>query len=257
MIRIRVLGSGDTAGVPVLGCRCLVCSAGQIIRARPSLAIFCNSGWCLIDCGPDFKQQTFKFDFANFLGVCLTHAHLDHVLGIPELREIARTFRKKVSLYMSEDTYNMLATRFKDRIKVEDSIENSSLELLSVKLFKNYESFLVGDLQFQPIELMHGNLKTSGFRLGNFAYCSDCNFISDQSIEFLTGINTLILDAGQNQFSKDHFSVSEAILVGQRLKVDRLFLTHLGHEFEYSSISDRLPEWVSVLEDGMEFTISL
>lgn len=255
MIKAKVLGSGDSAGIPALGCQCLTCKSLGVRKLRPSIAVFTGQNWFTIDCGPDFKEQTLTYDFSNFVGVCFTHAHLDHILGVPELRDVARKQNRRLTVYLTKETHEMLLKRFPDRISLNSL--NDDVEKLACVLINPFEDFIVGSVTITPVLLRHGAQKTTGFRIGDFAYCTDANFIPEETLDRLVNLKNLILDGGWNKNSKDHFGIKDAVLVGEKLRVKNLYLTHIGHEFDFESFARIAPSWVSILEDNQEIEIDL
>ncbi|MCS6960966.1 MAG: MBL fold metallo-hydrolase [Deltaproteobacteria bacterium] len=263
MLKVRVLGCGDSLGTPILGCKCKICldPREKNKRSRPSIAVFSGAGWFVIDSAPDFRYQTRGLSFDNFLGACFTHAHADHVLGLEELRGPSYVSGRTFTIWASKETLLEIYSRFHYRVSYLKKVKAQRPwdEIKAIEI-KHFEKFLLADLEILPILLGHGSIPVTGFKIRNFAYCIDANFIPSESAQMLKNIDTLVLGSlwhkkeGLPPHDK-HFTVEEAIQVAEELGVRRLYLSHLSHLVDYYEHSKALPDWVEFCYDGLEIEI--
>ncbi len=260
--KVRVLGCGDSLGVPRLGCYCNVCSSGldKNRRTRSSVAIFFDSGWFIIDATPDLKNQLLplKVDYNKFLGVLFSHPHADHILGIEDLRSISLSLRKELSIYASHETLIEIYSRFFYRVSyIRKKVNALPWENLNSIRINYGEVFTLDGVNIVPFFAYHGDIKVTGFRIHDFAYLPDCKILPDESRILLKNVQTLILGAlwSKNKaeiMNPKHLTVEEAVELGEELKVERLYLTHLSHKVDYYEDMKMLPNWVEFCYDGLE-----
>lgn len=260
---VKVLGSGDSLGCPILSCGCMVCASDEPRnkRSRPSVAVFDDQSWFLIDCSPDLKTQTATFDYSNFQGALITHPHADHILGIEDLRGPAYVQKSTFKIYGSRDTLLEVYSRFMYRVSYlkKQNVQRpwDDVEAHEIEYFK---PFKIGNFVVKPVLLYHGDMRVTGYKINDFAYCIDANSITEETIAELNGVQKLLLGAiwsdevGPKTHDK-HFTIEQAIELARSLNVGHLYLSHLSHLVDYPSQASKLPSWVSLCYDGMEIPI--
>lgn len=248
-----VLGTGGSMGIPVIGCECSVCKSSDPHNKRfrsSGLAIIDNKK-ILIDCGPDFRQQAFKFNLSKPDGVILTHAHNDHTAGLDELRAYFLKNRAKIPVLLSQETAKDIHTRFdymfKDSQQKETLTPTFSLQLFEEE--RGLTSFL--DLPIKYMTFEQGGMKVNGIRLGNFAYVSDIRHYPETIFEDLKGIEILIVSALRNEHSHQHFTVDEAIEFSNKIGPKQTWFTHISHELDHDKTNARLPSNIKMGYDGL------
>ena len=248
-LRVTMLGSGTSTGVPVIGCTCPVCTSEnpRNKRWRPGLKLEKDGQVVLVDTPTDLREQALRFGLPRVDAVVFTHAHADHVFGLDEVRIFNFRQRSPIPCYGSAATLRALRRTF---AYVFDESQagggKPQLELIEVK-----GNFALLGQEVVPIPVWHGELEVYGYRFGNFAYVTDCNVIPEQSFELLDGVEVLILDALRYRPHSTHFSVSEALAVAARIGAAQTFLTHLAHEIDHGSPAVALPPGVEFGYDGL------
>lgn len=113
-MRVTILGSGTSAGVPTLGCSCAVCNSADPLnkRMRASIYLEDHNTRLLVDCGPDFRTQAMRNGIRDVDAVILTHTHADHVNGLDDLRSYNMVHGHPISVYGTEPSLNDIRTRF-------------------------------------------------------------------------------------------------------------------------------------------------
>jgi phosphoribosyl 1,2-cyclic phosphate phosphodiesterase len=251
-MKITILGSGTSTGVPMVGCGCRVCSSGDVMdkRTRASLLIRHNGHIILVDTSSDLRQQLLRERVKKLDAVFFTHAHADHVNGIDDLRGFYFLHKEVIPCFASHTTLDILQAGFGYIFREE---ENSGYTpLLTVNVVS--DPFELFGLEIIPVPLLHGRTTALGYRIGSFAYLTDCSAIPDSSLPLLEGLDLLIIDGLRWTEHPFHYNIDGAITAATKLHAPRVILTHLTHEVAYSE-GCRLPPGFEFAFDGMEFDL--
>jgi phosphoribosyl 1,2-cyclic phosphate phosphodiesterase len=267
-LKVTVLGSGTSHGVPAIGCDCAVCRSTdpRDRRTRPSILIELRSDEpqpplatavrsILVDTSTDLRAQALANRLRRIDAILFTHGHADHVLGIDETRRFNEMQQKPIGCYASADTVAGLRRMF-SYIFAPPAQWGGGIPQL--RLFSIAGVFTMGGAEIVPIPLFHGELPVLGFRVGPFAYLTDCNRIPEESWPLLTsggGIRVLLLDALRELEHPTHFNISQALEVVSRLEPERAFLTHICHDLQHAATCARLPAGVELAYDGLVLEI--
>ena len=254
-LKLTVLGSGTSTGVPVLGCRCPVCCSTDPHnrRTRCSVLLEWSGHKVLIDTATDFRQQALREGIETVDGVLYTHAHADHVHGIDDLRTFTLMSGKAIPVYASRDVLGRIQGLFHYSFNESDA-PGYRPRLQTHEVNGPFDLF---GTTITPVPLVHGPGESLGYRIGNLAYLVDCSAIPDASWELLAGLEVLIIDALRFRSHESHFCISEAIDVARRLQVPRTLLTHLTHDIDHSRHAPGLPEGVEFAYDGLNLALPL
>lgn len=251
-MKITILGSGTSTGIPMVGCDCRVCSSddSRDKRTRASILIRHRERNILVDTSTDLRTQALRHGIKSVDAVLFTHAHADHVNGIDDLRGFYFLHRKIVPCYASGDTLKALQAGFR---YIFQEYENSGYSPL---LEPNEVSapFELFGLPIIPVPLLHGKTSALGYRIGNFAYLTDCSAIPDSSLPLLQGLELLIVDGLRWTEHPCHYNIEGAIAIARQLNARRVVLTHLTHQVAHSEES-KLPPGFDFAFDGMEFDL--
>jgi phosphoribosyl 1,2-cyclic phosphate phosphodiesterase len=255
-MRITLLGTGTSHGVPAIGCDCAVCHSSdpRDRRTRPSILIDLETAaspdgarFILVDTSTDLRAQALQHDVRRIDAIFFTHSHADHVFGLDEVRRYNAMQQSAIGCYASASTIADLRRMFAyifDPPRAGGGVPR-------LTLFELAGEFCIGGVDVVPIPLMHGPSPVLGFRLGTFAYLTDCNHIPESSWPLLTGVRTLVLDALRDRPHSTHFSVSEALTMAERAGAERTYFTHICHDLPHAATCARLPRGVSLAYDGL------
>jgi phosphoribosyl 1,2-cyclic phosphate phosphodiesterase len=247
-LRVTMLGSGTSTGVPVIGCTCNVCRSEnpKNKRWRPGLKLEMEDRVVLVDTPTDLREQALRFGLPRVDAILFTHPHADHTFGLDDVRSFNFRQRAPIPCYGSEETLGRIRRSFAYVFEAgQEGGGKPQLELLPVR-----EPFTLLGRTFVPVPLWHGTMEVFGYRTGAFAYVTDCNRIPDSSFELLDGVEILILDALRHRPHPTHFSIEESIEVAARIGARRTIFTHMTHEVDQD---DPLPAGVEFGYDGLAF----
>ncbi len=252
---ILVLGSGTSVGVPMIGCRCKVCTSSdpRDRRLRPSVLLRLGEKRILIDTSPDFRYQALRYRIDRIDAILFTHSHADHILGLDDVRPFNFMQKKDIPIYTSEPSLEVIQRTF--QYVFDNSPSESSRPRLRPVVFGD-EPIQVEGVIVQPIRVNHGRTGTAyGFKFGDCAYLTDHSEIPAESQEKLTGLDVLFLDALRHNPHPTHSTVEESLRTVEKLKPGRAFFTHISHDLLHAAVESRLPAKVRVAYDGLEIPI--
>ncbi len=254
LARITFLGTGTSHGVPMIGCDCATCHSDDPHdrRWRPSILIELADGTLvLVDTPPDLRSQALTFGVRRVDAILFTHAHADHVLGLDEIRRYNAIQGAPIPCFGDEDTVREIRRTF---AYVFNPPQQGG-GVPQIELFRVGGPFCLGHQTFVPIPVMHGTLPILGYRLGPFAYLTDCSAIPDSSWALLEGVQVLVIDALRERRHPTHFNVAEALQVIAGLRPRAAYLTHICHDLPHAATNARLPAGVQVAYDGLRIDI--
>jgi phosphoribosyl 1,2-cyclic phosphate phosphodiesterase len=255
-MKVTVLGTGTSQGVPMIACDCHVCQSPNTKdkRLRSSIMISANGENYVIDAGPDFRQQMLRANVKSLRGVIFTHEHKDHIAGLDDVRAFNYIENRDMDVYCSENVDVALKREYH---YVFSALKYPGVPELNLIRITNNESFtLKNQLTVVPIQVMHYKMEVYGFRIGDFAYITDAKTVANEEVEKLKGVKVLIINALRKQPHISHFNLEEALAFIERIAPEKAFLTHISHIFgTHEEIESELPESISVAYDGMELSI--
>ena len=253
-MRVKFLGTGTSQGVPVIGCTCAVCTSLDFRnkRLRSSVFIDIENQGLIIDTGPDFRQQMLRENITHIHGVLFTHAHRDHTAGLDDIRSFNFLQKMAIPVFGSEATLSQIE---KDFGYIFGAKTYPGLPRIDRHPITD-EPFWLNGLSITPLPVMHLNMPVNGFRIGNFSYVTDTNYIPEATIEKLSGTEVLVLNALQREPHISHFNLEEALEMIGRLKPGRAYLTHISHKLGlHGDVEKELPDYVRLAYDGLQVTV--
>ena len=253
-MRLRLLGTGTSMGVPQIGCDCPVCRSSdpRDRRSRSAALVEADGATLLIDTPPELRLQLLAAGTATVDAVLYTHLHADHVHGIDDLRSVSLRRRDVLPLYGPAETTEHLRQRFSyifdDRVVPVPGTSKPALTLTALEPGRPVEIAGVGVL---PLAFEHGRATVFGYRIGRLGYLTDVKSVDDDAVEALRGVRVLVLNALWWREHPTHLSIGEAVEVAARVGAERTLLTHLTHETAHRDLLRRLPAGVEPGHDGL------
>lgn len=254
-LTITILGSGTSQGVPMIACDCEVCQSEnpKDKRLRSSILISHNSHNYCIDSGPDFRQQMLTNKVKRLDGILYTHEHKDHTAGMDDVRAFNFLQQRDMPLYCSERVENALRMEFS---YVFSGIKYPGIPVVDLIRMDGQDFVLPSGLKVVPINLMHHRLPVFGFRVGDFTYITDANYISEEEKEKVRGSKVLVINALRLTEHISHFNFQQALELIVELKPEKAYLTHISHMFgKHEDILSWCPENVEPCFDGMRICL--
>lgn len=239
-MRVIILGSGTSDGVPIIGCDCQVCTsdAPHDRRLRSSIYVETKGKKILIDTSIDLRQQALDNDIRHLDAILFTHHHADHVDGIDDLRRFNQLCHgKKIPCYANRRTADELSHKFPYVFTEEETGGGKP----KIKTYLIEAPFSIGPVFIIPIPIFHGEMPILGFRIENMAYLTDCSAVPDKSMHLLKGLDLLIVDALKKEPHSTHFNLSQAEELANTLTPRRTLFTHICHKMGHKQTNCELP----------------
>jgi phosphoribosyl 1,2-cyclic phosphate phosphodiesterase len=249
-MRITLLGTGTSQGIPVIACDCAVCRSDDARnkRLRASIWIQEHGKSFVIDTGPDFRQQMLRANVRELDAAIFTHQHKDHTAGLDDIRAFNHKQHRDMPLYGRESVLNQIRSEFSYAFS---EYRYPGVPHFELHVIEN-RPFEINGVTFMPIEVMHHKLPVYGYRVGDFTYITDANFISEEEQEKIKGSKVLVLDTLQKEPHLSHFTLSQALDLIDRLNIPQAYLTHISHKLGlHEEVQKELPPNVSIGYDGL------
>lgn len=258
-MKVTLLGTGTSTGVPVIGCCCRVCRSKDPRDNRTRSAAYVEAGnvGIVIDTGPDFRQQALRENISRVDAVLFSHAHFDHVAGVDDLRPFLFENSNSIPCYSHPGTAEVLRNMFGYIFADRTYPGVANLSLIPVDGPFNIQSRSNEDhaVRIIPIDVYHGKLPIYGYRIGRFAYLTDTSHIPEHSYDQLKDLDVLVLDALRHEPHPTHLTIADAIGIARDIGARQTYFTHLTHTVLHAEEEERLPEGIALGYDGLTFHV--
>lgn len=239
-MKVTFLGTGTSQGVPLIGCTCEVCSSESTFdkRLRSSIQIDINDKVFVIDSGPDFRQQMLRAKTKKLDALIFTHEHKDHISGMDDIRAFNYLNKKVIDVYASLPVQAALKREYQYVFAEKKYPGIPQINLITI----DSTPFFIDGIEVIPIEVFHFKMPVLGFRIQDFTYITDANFISEKEKEKIKGSKVLVLNALKKEKHISHFTLDEAISLAQELEIPTVYFTHISHQLGlHKEVSKILP----------------
>ena len=253
-MKVTFLGTGTSQGVPVIACDCSVCRSLDFRdkRLRSSIHLEVEGKSIVIDTGPDFRQQMLRERIRKLDAVVFTHEHKDHTAGMDDIRSFNFRQKKDMPVYGRERVIEQLKKEFayvfaKHKYPGVPQVETHLID---------GQPFEIEGVSFTPIDVLHHKLPVYGFRIGDFTYITDANYVSDEEKEKVVGSKVLVINALQNDPHISHFTLEEAIAFANEVAAEQVYFTHISHKLGlHREVESRLDSHMRLAYDGLTITL--
>ena len=253
-MKITVLGSGTSQGVPVITCECEVCRSLDFRdkRLRSSIHIEIEELSLVIDTGPDFRQQMLNNQIRQLDAILFTHEHKDHTAGMDDIRSFNFKQKEDIPIYAREQVLVQLKQEF---AYVFAEKKYPGAPKISENIIIN-APFKIQNVNITPIHVMHHKLPVFGFRIRDFTYITDANAIDEKELEKIKGSKILILNALQKKEHLSHFNLKQAITIAQKINAEQTYFSHISHTMGlHNSVARELPKNIYLAYDGLKLVV--
>lgn len=254
-MKITFLGTGTSQGVPVISCPCAICNSNdrRDNRLRTAVWIQTDDASIVIDAGPDFRYQMLRANVKTLDAILLTHSHKDHIAGLDDVRAYNYFQGKPMDIFATEETQTALHREFAYIFDKKDYPGVPQVQLHDIN--SNLPFFVAGQ-EIIPIKVMHYQMEVLGFRVGDFTYITDANYIAPEELEKIKGSKVLVLNALRREKHISHYTLAEAIEVATQAGVPQTYFTHISHQLGlHTVVNEELPNGIALAYDGLSFEI--
>jgi phosphoribosyl 1,2-cyclic phosphate phosphodiesterase len=255
-LNITFLGTGTSQGVPVIACPCDICRSkdSRDNRTRSSVMVTVDGKRIVIDTGPDFRQQMLREKVTNLDAILFTHEHKDHIAGLDEVRAFNYFNQWRAQVYCTDRVEEALRREFAYAFAEKKYPGIPEIDIIPIDL----NGFEIRGVSILPIEVMHMFLPVLGFRIGDFCYITDANFISETEKQKLFGSKILVLNALRHEKHPSHFTLQEAIELANEIGAERTYFTHISHQLGlHDAVESTLPKGMYLAYDGLRIDLDL
>lgn len=253
-MEITVLGTGTSQGVPVVACNCPVCRSNDPHdkRLRTSVLVQAGETSFVIDAGPDFRQQMLRERVKRLDGVVITHSHKDHIGGLDDVRAFNWIQKKAMDVYASQEVLNVVEKEFSYAFGEDKYPGVPQINLHPI----DSQPFQINGLEIIPIKALHYKMPVLGFRIGDFSYLTDANYIAPEELDKMRGSRFVIINALRKEKHISHFNLEEAIAILQELAPERGYFTHISHQLGFhKEIEKEMPGNIHLAYDGLKIRV--
>lgn len=239
----------------MIGCDCSVCRSAdpRDRRTRSSIYLECDDGLrVLVDTTTDLRAQALRHDLRRVDAILFTHSHADHVMGLDEVRRFNVLSGQPMPIYGAADTLADLRRTF-GYVFSSDAPRGGGVP--DLRLWPIDGAFCLGRTEIVPVPVRHGPWRVLGFRIGSFAYVTDCNGIPDASLAQLQGVDTLVIDALRHKPHPTHFTVAEATSMARRIGARATYFTHIAHDLGHEATCASLADGLTLAYDGLTLDV--
>ena len=248
-IKIQLLGTGTSTGIPMIGCNCNVCKSvnPKDNRLRSSILVASATNTLVVDTTPDFRYQMLRTNTTHLDAVVYTHPHKDHMAGLDDIRAFNFFSQKPMDIYANSLTEEAVRRDFYYAFAETKYPGVPELNLITI----DETPFFIGDIPVQPILVYHHKMPVYGYRFGDFTYITDANRIEPEQLEKIRGSKVLVLNALRKEAHISHFTLQGAIDIALELAIPEVYFTHISHQLGLNdSINQELPPHIKLAYDG-------
>ncbi len=253
-MKITFLGTGTSQGIPVVACPCEVCNSSdkKDNRLRTSVLIETEDKIFTIDAGPDFRYQMLRNHVKHLDAILITHSHKDHIGGLDDVRSFNYLQRKAMDIYAAPFHQEEIIREYSYAFQEYPYPGVPNFNLIDI----DEKPFYLGNTEIIPVPVMHMSMEVSGFRIGDFAYITDANYIPGNILARLLDCKVVVLNALRKKHHLSHYNLEEAVKVLEFLRPEKAYITHISHLMGFhQEVSKELPGFIEFAYDGLELEI--
>jgi phosphoribosyl 1,2-cyclic phosphate phosphodiesterase len=251
---VTFLGTGTSSGIPMIACDCAVCRSTDKRDQRLRVSVLIKSGdhAFTIDIGPDFREQMLREKVKKLDATLITHAHKDHVGGLDEVRAFNFKSGAVFPVYAEAVAADQIMTQYDYIFKEVDYPGIPKIQMNMI----HEQPFALFGLNIIPIRVMHYQLPVLGFRINDFTYITDANYIAPEELAKASGSKVLVINALRKEKHISHFTLDEAIAIATEIGAEKTYFIHMSHQLgKHEEIAQTLPPGIFLAYDGLQITV--
>lgn len=254
MLKITILGTGTSQGIPVITCTCAVCRSedARDKRLRVSVLLETPDKTIVIDSGPDFRYQMLRAGVSDLDAIIYTHEHKDHVAGLDDIRPFNYLLQKNIDIYATPRVQEALKKEFSYIFaeKLYPGVPKINVHTLTG------DDFSIGNIRIVPLDILHYKLPILGYRIGDFTYITDAKTVPAATMEKIKGTKLLVVNALQHEEHISHFTFGEAIAFAKEVGAEMTYFTHISHNLgKHADVEQELPPNIRLAYDGLQLSL--
>ena len=253
-MKVTFLGTGTSQGIPVIACDCAVCRSKNLYdkRLRSSVMVETENKFIVIDAGPDFRYQMLREDVKKVDAILITHGHKDHIGGLDDVRAFNYITRKPIDVYARDNAQFFLKREFYYAFEKERYPGTPEINIHTI----TDEPFFIDHTKVIPINVLHYKVNVFGFRIKDFTYITDANYIAGSEMDKIRGSRIVVINALRKRKHISHFTLNEAVDILKEIKPEKGYLTHISHLLGlHDEVEKELPDFINLAYDGLEIII--
>ncbi len=253
-MKITFLGTGTSQGIPVVACPCDVCHSDnkKDNRLRTSVLVESNNVRFTIDAGPDFRYQMLRKDVKHLDAILITHSHKDHIGGLDDVRSFNYLQKKAMDIYVTPFHQKEIMREYSYAFQENPYPGVPNFHLIDI----DEKPFFVGSVKITPLSVLHLKMDVTAFKIGNFAYITDTNYIPGSVLAELLNCKVIVLNALRKKKHLSHYNLEEAVNVLKFLRPEKAYITHISHLMGFHrEVNKELPDFIELAYDGLEVEI--
>jgi phosphoribosyl 1,2-cyclic phosphate phosphodiesterase len=249
-LKVTFLGTGTSQGVPVIACPCPVCISEDEKDKRLRTSVFIETGNknFVIDTGPDFRQQMLREGIKELDAILYTHEHKDHIAGLDDVRAFNFIHQKAIDVYLEDRVIPAIKREFS---YIFSENKYPGIPRINLNMIDTL-SFEAGGIRIVPIRAFHYRLPVLGYRIGDFTYITDANYIPEEEKEKIIGSQFIVINALRKEKHISHFTLTEAVKLINEFGPRRGYITHISHQMGlHEEVQKELPPNILLAFDGL------
>lgn len=253
-MKVTFLGTGTSQGVPIICCECVVCRSQnpKDNRLRTSILIESDNAKVVIDSGPDFRQQMLRMQLKTLDAVVFTHEHKDHIAGLDEVKSFNFFNKMRMPIYATDRVQQAIKREFAYIFSDDKYPGIPEIDLFTIE----DKPIKIKDIELLPIDVVHYRMPVKSYRINDFTYITDANYISEEEKEKIKGSKIIVVNALRRKEHPSHFTFQQAIDLMIELKPEKAYLTHISHQLGlHEEVSKELPSFIELAYDGLQIEI--
>ncbi len=253
-MEVTFLGTGTSQGVPVIACQCDVCQHGRKKdhRLRTSVMITEGDTQINIDAGPDFRYQMLREKVQKLDGILITHCHKDHIAGLDDVRAFNYQSKKAMKIFATQRDKEAIQREFAYAFDEMRYPGTPKMDIITL----TESAFTVKNINVLPLPALHMKMEVMGFRIGDFSYVTDTNYIPGETLGKMLGSKVIVLNALRKAPHPSHYNLEQAVKVLEFLRPEKAYLTHISHLMGFhDEVSKELPDFIELAYDGLKIKI--